>query len=244
MDKFFAYDLGVTDYSDILALQQELAVCRREKNIADILLLNEHQPVVTVGRFLKSGEMEREITVPLKRFSQLGIDVVPCDRGGRLTYHGPGQLVAYPIIHLREKKLGVKTYVRLLEACIIETLSHFGIDAQRREKLTGVWVGENKIAAIGLHVADGVSIHGLAINVDVDLSPFGLIVPCGIKTMGVTSIAAVQGKREVSMTAVKSAFVAGMARIFNMEIHPSGGLEECMDMLKNSRIGSEQAQSM
>lgn len=241
MNIFYEYDLGLTDYRATLELQEKLTEGRQRRTIADVLLLTEHHPVVTIGRFMKSEELQNEITVPRQKFHDLGISVMSCDRGGRLTYHGPGQLVAYPIIHLRENRLRVKQYVWMLEESVIETLSHFGINGQRRRRLTGVWVGENKIAALGLHIISGVSRHGLALNVDVELYPFGLIIPCGIKTMGVTSMANMLDGTKVSMTVVKTAFIDSMARVFNTDIRPSGGISECISMLENSLNGSGRA---
>ncbi|MDX9762848.1 MAG: lipoyl(octanoyl) transferase LipB [Desulfomonilia bacterium] len=216
------YDLGLTNYNDILVLQQKLTECRQKRDIGDVLLLTEHKPVVTMGRFMKPDELETEVNVSPGKMLELGIPLVRCDRGGRLTYHGPGQLVAYPIIHLRDKRLGVKQYVWMLEESIIKTMSHFSINGQRRPELTGVWVGEKKIAAIGLHVTEGVSMHGLALNVDVDLSPYELIIPCGIRNAGVTSIADTIPGKGVSMKAVKTAFLDSMSHVFDVCIHPIG----------------------
>ena len=238
MNGFYEYDLGLTDYRDVLALQHKLTEARQRKDIADILLLTEHNPVVTIGRFMKSDELETEMTVTQEKILELGISVIPCDRGGRLTYHGPGQLVAYPIIHLQENRLSVKQYVWMLEESIIETLSQFGIHGKRLGGLTGVWVGENKVAALGLHVSDGVSRHGLALNVDIDLHPFGLIIPCGITKMGVTSVADIVAGIKVSMTAVKNAFIESITRVFNMDVRLSGGMSECMSMVESSLNGS------
>ncbi|MBN2568820.1 MAG: lipoyl(octanoyl) transferase LipB [Deltaproteobacteria bacterium] len=240
MKTFYAYDLGLTNYREALALQQRLAERRQRGDISDVLLLTEHTPVVTIGRFVKSDELEKEICVPRERILEQGISVVPCDRGGRLTYHGPGQLVAYPIIHLQEKGLGVKQYVWMLEESIIKTVGHFGINGQRRSGLNGVWIGEKKIAAIGLHVSEGVSRHGIALNVDVDLYPYGLIIPCGITNLGVTSITDTLDGKNVPMPVVKTVFANSMSRILNIDIRPMGGMSECLFLLENYRSGSRQ----
>lgn len=244
MNVLCAYDLGLTDYRDVAVLQEKLTEGRLRKDFDDVLLLTEHKPVVTIGRFMKPGDLETELTVPQEKLRELGISLVPTDRGGRLTYHGPGQLVVYPIIHLQEIRLGIKDYVHMLEESVIETVSHFGIEARRRCcGPTGVWVGEGKIAAIGIHVANGVSRHGLALNVDMALHPFGLFIPCGITDMGVTSMAETLKETWISMSDVKDAFIGALSRVFDTDVRPSGGMRECLRIVENSLRGSGRAQS-
>jgi len=153
-------------------------------NTTGFLLLVEHRPVITVGRF---GNYSN-ILYPEEYLKELGIAIYKTSRGGDVTYHGPGQLVGYPIINLRGFKLGIKSYVHSLEDTVIEVLRNFDIVAERRLKYPGVWIGREKIASIGIKVSKRISMHGLALNVNNDLNNFSLIVPCGIGEGGVTSI--------------------------------------------------------
>ena len=189
-------ELGRVDYGAALDLQQQLATDRKEGLIPDQLVLLEHPHVITLGR---NGHMEN-LLAGSQVLSRAGISFFPTDRGGDITYHGPGQLVGYPIIDLREWKRDVGAYVRGIEQVIIDTLADFGIAAGRTPKLTGVWVGERKIAAIGVHISRWVTTHGFALNVNTDLSYFQYIVPCGL-TKPVTSMAQLGSQadlREVS----------------------------------------------
>ena len=178
-------ELGRIDYGRALELQQQIAAGRKQGLLPDHLLLLEHPHVITLGRngnlanLLASDEILR----------RAGIAFYPTDRGGDVTYHGPGQLVGYPILDLREWMRDVGAYVRAVEQTIIDTLADYGIAAGRIPKLTGVWVGERKIAAIGVHLSRWVTSHGFALNVSTDLSYFQYIVPCGL-TRPVTSMAA------------------------------------------------------
>jgi lipoyl(octanoyl) transferase len=175
--------LGRISYADALALQQELVARRKLGETSDHLLLLEHPHVITLGRnghmsnLLASGEI----------LERAGISFFPTDRGGDVTYHGPGQLVGYPILDLRDWKRDVGAYVRGIEQALIDTLADYGIEAGRIPKLTGVWVGESKIAAIGVHLSRWVTSHGFALNVSTDLDYFKYIVPCGL-TKPVTSM--------------------------------------------------------
>ncbi len=185
--------LGRVEYREAWDYQRELARRRALGEIPDTLLLLEHPPVYTTGRRGPGANLR----LPE---SDLGAPLVESDRGGDITFHGPGQLVAYPIIDLRAAGLTVVSYVRALEETIIRTLRAYGIEGQTECGMTGVWVGESKIAAIGVRVgkpagaAGGwVTGHGLALNVDVDLAWFERIVPCGIADRGVTSIQALTG---------------------------------------------------
>jgi lipoyl(octanoyl) transferase len=179
--------LGRVDYSEASDLQKRLARERAENARPDMLLLLEHPPVYTTGK----RDPNSNLRLPER---MLGAPLVQTDRGGDITFHGPGQLIAYPILDLREARLGVVDYVRRLEETIIATLRSYGIEAEVICGLTGVWVGEEKIAAIGVRVGrplgtgGWVTTHGLALNVDVDLEWFRKIVPCGIADKGVTAI--------------------------------------------------------
>lgn len=179
--------LGVVPYADALELQSRLVARRRAGEITDTLLLLEHPHVITLG----TSAHRDNILIDDDQGRLLGIDIIETGRGGDVTYHGPGQLVGYPILDLKPDRCDVHRYVRDLESVLIGALANFGIEAGRKEGLTGVWVGDEKIAAIGVRVSSGwITSHGFALNVNPDLAFFGSIVPCGIAQFGVTSIAA------------------------------------------------------
>jgi len=204
-------ELGRVDYGTALDLQQQLVAERKEDSIPDQLLLLEHPHVITMGR---NGHLQNLLANDdvLRR---AGISFYPTDRGGDITYHGPGQLVGYPIVDLREWKRDVGAYVRGVEQAIIDTLADFGISAGRIPKLTGVWVGERKIAAIGVHISRWVTSHGFALNVTTDLSYFQYIVPCGL-TKPVTSMA--QLGTRTDLTEVSRSLAAHFGRVFDCEM--------------------------
>src|SRR6266849_8279253 len=185
--------LGTVDYATGLRLQQRLVELRKDGRIGDVLLLLEHTPVITLGRNAKS----KNILASPEILTQRGVEVFECDRGGDVTFHGPGQLIAYPIFDLHgfpsdspaRKSLGVVEYVRRLEEVLIRTCADFQIPAKRIPGLTGVWTeSDRKIAALGVHISRGVTSHGIALNVNTDLNFFNLIVPCGIEAKPVTSM--------------------------------------------------------
>src|SRR6516165_9550527 len=204
-------ELGRIDYGVALTVQQELVARRKQGAVRDHLLLLEHAHVITLGR---NGHMEN-LLASSEVMERAGIEYFPADRGGDVTYHGPGQLVGYPILDLRDWKRDVGAYVRALEQAIIDTLGDYGIEAGRIPKLTGVWVGERKIAAIGVHLSRWVTSHGFALNVSTDLSYFQYIVPCGL-TRPVTSMAAL-GVR-ASLDEVGARLAVHFARIFDREM--------------------------
>jgi lipoyl(octanoyl) transferase len=190
-------DLGRLTYSEAMAIQRQVIGARKQNLIGDTLLLVEHPPVLTLGR----NAHRSNILVSDDLLAQRGVEVHEVNRGGDVTYHGPGQLVGYPIVDLRGalpgKKgpyLGPVDYVRLLEEALIQTCGNFGVLTQRICRLTGVWtlaggsIREKKIAAIGVHVSQGVTSHGFALNVTTDLRDFEWIVPCGIEDRQVTSL--------------------------------------------------------
>jgi lipoyl(octanoyl) transferase len=203
--------LGRIDYASALQLQRQLAGDRKLGLVPDQLLLLEHPHVITLGR---NGHMEN-LLADDDILARAGISFYPTDRGGDVTYHGPGQLVGYPILDLRDWKRDVGAYVRAVEETIIATLEEYGIEAGRIPKLTGVWVGERKIAAIGVHLSRWVTSHGFALNVSTDLSYFQYIVPCGL-TKPVTSMAAL-GFR-ASLEEVGAKLAVHFARIFDCEM--------------------------
>ena len=198
-------------YGPALELQQELIAARKQGTAPDHLLLLEHPHVITLGR---NGHQEN-LLASAEIMERAGISYFPTDRGGDVTYHGPGQLVAYPILDLREWKRDVGAFVRAVEQTIIDTLADYGIEAGRIPKLTGVWVDGRKIAAIGVHISRWVTSHGLALNVSTDLSYFQYIVPCGL-TKPVTSMAQL-GVR-VTLEEVSRSLAAHFGRVFDCEI--------------------------
>jgi lipoyl(octanoyl) transferase len=172
--------LGRIAYDDALALQDDLVLKRRADEIPDTVLLLEHDPVYTIGRTRDQSSLRERAALPHP--------VVEINRGGQATYHGPGQLIGYPILDLQPRGCDLHRYLRALETVLIEALRGYGIDAQRRDGLTGVWVGGKKIASIGVGVRQWVTMHGFALNVCGDLTPFQHITPCGIAGVEMTSI--------------------------------------------------------
>jgi lipoyl(octanoyl) transferase len=205
--------LGTVPYVPTWELQDELAQQRRGRRIGDRLLLLEHYPVYTIGR----GGDEANLLAGPGRLRELGAEFVRIDRGGDITFHGPGQLVAYPIVELRDP-LDLRRYVRSLEAAIIDTAARFGVTAGRVEGLTGVWVeGQRKLAAIGVRVRRGVTTHGLALNVNTDLRWFDEMIPCGIRDKEVTSLAREIG-HQVPMENVEVVLAEELARHFGLRL--------------------------
>lgn len=189
-------NLGRVDYSTALDLQKTLVDLRKRRVIHDTLLLLEHPPVITLGRNAK----QKNIVASPELLAQRGVELVECDRGGDVTFHGPGQLVGYPIFDLRalNPKIGVIEYVRRMEEVLIRSCGDLGIPCTRIAGLTGVWTVEEpqaKIAAIGVHVSRAVTSHGFALNVTTDLDFFKLIVPCGIEDKPVTSMERELGRK-------------------------------------------------
>jgi lipoate-protein ligase B len=175
--------LGVTDYLVAWDVQRAIARRRGEGSLPDSLLLLEHPHTYTLGR---RGKLS-DVLVGEETLDKMGVRVCHVDRGGEVTYHGPGQMVGYPIVDVQPLG-GAVAYVRTLEAVLIHTLTDFGLEARRGDNLTGVWVGNEKIAAIGVRISRGITTHGFALNVNPDLSYFQHIVPCGIQGMAVTSM--------------------------------------------------------
>lgn len=182
--------LGVIGYQDALDLQKELVERRRNEEIPDQLLLLEHPPVITLG--VKARDSRSHILESDESLAARGVGLFEAGRGGDVTYHGPGQLVGYPIFNLKPDRCDVHKYVRDLEEALIRAVAAFGITGRRVKGLTGVWVGpeggEEKLAAIGVRISRWVTSHGFALNVNTKLEHFGLIVPCGITDRGVTSM--------------------------------------------------------
>jgi len=183
--------LGLVEYGKALTLQRVLAQARIGGEVGDLLLLLEHPPVVTLGR----GARREHLLMDPERLQGRGIAVFEVERGGDVTYHGPGQLVGYPILDLSLYSRDLHRYMRNLEEVLILALKDFGIGAERRQGLTGVFVQDRKIASLGVHVKRWVSWHGFALNVTTDLSFFDLIVPCGLQGVEMTSLEACLGRR-------------------------------------------------
>jgi lipoyl(octanoyl) transferase len=210
--------LGRVDYTDGLEIQKQLVEDRRAGRIGDTLLLLEHPPVITLG--VKSRGKTTNIVASPERLSEAGVAVFETGRGGDVTYHGPGQLVGYPILDLRPDRCDVHRYVRDLEEALILAVAEFGVTGSRVPGLTGVWVGaagrEEKLAAIGVRISRWITSHGFALNVAPDLDHFGLIVPCGIADRGITSLEQLLG-RSVPIDDVQDAVVRGFTRVFGHE---------------------------
>jgi lipoyl(octanoyl) transferase len=204
-------DLGRMAYRDTLEIQHRIAAERKQGLGADHLLFVEHPHVITIGR---NGHEENLLASP-EVLERAGIELHESDRGGDVTYHGPGQIVAYPIMDLRNWKRDVGAFVRAIEQVLIDTLADFGIEARRIAKLTGVWVGEAKIAAIGVHLSRWVSTHGWALNVSTDLRYFNYIVPCGL-TKPVTSMGALGVQADLED--VKNALIRRFGQVFEFEM--------------------------
>jgi lipoyl(octanoyl) transferase len=237
--------LGVVDYATGLRLQQQLVALRKEEKIGDVLLLLEHAPVITLGRNAKAANVIASSEVLAKR----GVELFECDRGGDVTFHGPGQIVGYPIFDLRgfatpdgkRKTLGVIEFVRRLEEVLIRTCTDFAIPTKRVPGLTGVWTDkeaaefhsagtgegarphrriaspEAKIAAIGVHISRFVTSHGFALNVNLDLSYFDLIIPCGITAKPVTSMRQELGK-PLDLNSVAESISRSFGTVFSSQM--------------------------
>ena len=204
--------LGTVAYGEALELQQRLVAQRRNDEIRDQLLLLEHPHVITLG----TSSHTDNILVDDAERALLGIELFETGRGGDVTYHGPGQLVGYPIFDLKPDRCDLHRYVRDIEDALIRALRTFDLQCTRKEGLTGVWLGEEKIAAIGVRVSSGwITSHGFALNVNTDLAFFDSIVPCGIRDHGVTSIARALG-HEVAMADVCERVTAGFAEVFDL----------------------------
>ena len=205
------HDLGLLGYAEAFDRQRAIVELRKNSEVADQLLIVEHSHVVTMGR---NGHDENVLASP-ELLARAGIAFHETDRGGDVTYHGPGQIVGYPILDLREWKRDVHAYVRAIEQVIIDALAGFGIEAGREQGATGVWTKQGKIAAIGVHISRWVTSHGFALNVDTDLDYFRYIVPCGL-TKPVTSMRALgSGARREEVTA---ALVASFGRVFDRKM--------------------------
>lgn len=202
--------LGRVSYAEALELQRALVEDRRAGRIGDVLLLLEHPHVITLGT--RREVARANVLATTERLAALGVELHETGRGGDVTYHGPGQLVGYPILDLKPDRADVYNYVRNLESVMIRASARFGVEAGRIEGLTGAWAGGSKIGAIGVRISRWITSHGFAYNVNTDLDYFNLIVPCGIRDHGVTSLARELG-RPVEMAEAEQAVIDEFRRI-------------------------------
>ena len=196
-------DLKRKNYQDTLKIQESLREQVLSNPSDEYIILVEHEHVYTLGKNANSSNILNK-----------ACDIIQTDRGGDVTYHGPGQLVAYPIINLKKRKIGVKSYVKMIEQLISHTLMYYGLETNVPIKETGIWVEEKKIASIGIHVSRGVTIHGLAININTDLSYFDNIISCGIEGVKMTTIDKELGKK-IAMNDIKKQLISNFNKIFN-----------------------------
>jgi len=206
-------DLGLKDYKETLELQHQLVEQKHKENLPEILLLVEHNPVITLGR----SSHPENILLDKEQLEQLNIQLHYIERGGDVTYHGPGQLVAYPLFDLNHYHQDTHLFLRQLEEVIIKTVASYSLKAERIKGLTGVWVEGKKVASIGVAAKKWITFHGLALNVNTDLKYFGYIHPCGMLDKKVTSIAELL-KRKVDFQEVKDKIVDEFAEIFTLRI--------------------------
>jgi lipoyl(octanoyl) transferase len=262
MERTLLLDLGMMPYGAAWELQKQVWQLRVEGRIPDTLILVEHPPVITLG---KSGKASN-LLVPEDELKRRGVELFRVERGGDITYHGPGQLVGYPIFFIREAIAGVRAFVTQVEESLVRVLSAHGIAAkgqtsrrglgagtevperiqparpERRRELTGVWVGNEKIAALGIAVSRRVSFHGFALNVNADLSAFQLINPCGLSDKGVTSMERVLGRKQ-SMPTVKHEVASAFESVFDRELALTSR-ERVLKLSQDSRIqGLEDSRS-
>ena len=204
------WDLGWREYRASLELQRKIVQKRKSNEVPDCLLFVEYPHTITLGR----GGKAEHLLAAASELERRAVSYCETDRGGDITYHGPGQMIAYPILDLKGLRRDIDWYLRSLEECIIETLVDFGIQSERVAGATGVWVGDEKIAAMGVRTSQWVTSHGIALNVSTDLDYFDLIVPCGLRSRGVTSLAILLGSRAPGLHEVKSRFILHFGRIF------------------------------
>jgi lipoyl(octanoyl) transferase len=204
--------LGLVPYEEALQLQKSLVEERKAGRIPDQLLLLQHPPVITLG--VKARSDRSHVLATDSELASQGVEFFETGRGGDVTYHGPGQLVGYPILDLKPDRCDVHQYVRDLEEVLIKVAAEFGVSAGRVAGLTGVWVAQEKLAAIGVRISRWITSHGFAFNVATNLDHFQLIVPCGITDRGVTSLERLLSQ-DVSMSLVEQAAIRAMAAVFN-----------------------------
>lgn len=208
--------LGRVGYAEGLRIQRDLVTRRIAGEIPDTLLLLEHDPVLTLGKVARA----EHVLVDRERLAALGVEIFETDRGGDVTYHGPGQVVGYPILDLNGLRRDVKWYLEQLEEVMIRVCAAYGVEAARRPGMTGAWVGAEKIGAIGVRVERWVTSHGFAFNVSTHLEHFGLIVPCGLRGEGVTSLSSRLG-RAVGLERVMRDVAEAFGVVFQRDVRPA-----------------------
>ena len=211
-------ELGRRDYASVLALQEETHAARIRGELPDTLLLVEHDPVITLGR---AAKQEHVLATP-EHLKTLGIELHEIGRGGDVTYHGPGQLVVYPILDLKPDRCDVRRYVRGLEQVMLQVAESYGLTPQRIEGMTGAFVDQRKYGALGVRISRWVTMHGIAINVSTDLDAFSLIVPCGLRTTSVTSLSRETG-REISLADAQGRTIEQFAQVFGYKLRDGEG---------------------
>ena len=211
-------DLKQKDYKEVWELQKLVHQKRLENKISDTLILVEHNPVITMG---KSGKQDN-LLIPFTLLRDKGIDFYKIERGGDVTYHGPGQLVGYPIFNIKQGLIGIRPFIEKLEDIIIATLAEYGIKSEKREKMIGVWTETGKICSIGIAVQKWVSFHGFALNVNTNLQHFDYIVPCGLKNVEMTSMQKILN-HTIDMAEIKKSIGANFGKFFNKSIK-----EQCL----------------
>ena len=221
MKEIFRLDLGLVPFQQAWDLQKWLVDQKKTDPLfPEFLILLEHPPVLTLGRW---GKTENVLIDP-DRLRRLGIDLVRCERGGQVTYHGPGQLIGYPVLNLKSLHLGIREYVFLLEEVLIGLLAGYDLTAARKAGYPGVWVDQEKIASLGLSVQEGIAFHGFALNYGVDLEPFHWIVPCGLSGVQMTSMERLKGK-PIESQGLRRRLSGRFEEIFNIKL-VSGEPEE------------------
>ncbi|MEK6756717.1 MAG: lipoyl(octanoyl) transferase LipB [Bacteroidota bacterium] len=215
MNTLYVSNLGRTHYADAWTLQRKLFNLRHRELIYDVLLFTEHEHVYTIGK----GGDENHLLASGDELLADGTEVFRIDRGGDITYHGPGQVVGYPIINLNQHSPDIHRYLRSLEEAIILSLGQFGIEGGREEGMTGVWVRGEKIAAIGVKVSKWITMHGFALNVNTDLKKFERIIPCGIFHKGVTSMQKILA-REIPLDEVRDSLTKSFCAVFGCTAAP------------------------
>ena len=230
LDKIWVCDAGQMPYAEAWTLQKTINAAQIEGCVQPGLILVEHPAVITMGRRSKEEHLLKSTSWMEKQ----GITLTKTDRGGQMTYHAPGQIVAYPLIHLPGVKMGLHKYLRALESAIIRCLDNVEISATTIEGLTGVWVGDEKIAAIGLRVRRWWTLHGLCLNVSLDLEPYEWFTPCGITDRGVTSMQALL-QRDINLEAVKSDLVEALGDYLGLHWERRVSLSELQGELSISQ---------
>ncbi|OQX28077.1 MAG: hypothetical protein BWK80_01970 [Desulfobacteraceae bacterium IS3] len=213
MRNWICEEFDLMDYRAAWELQLKLVAERKSGSIPDTLLLLEHPPVFTLGR--RGGRENLRVSESFLETS--GIPVIQIERGGNITFHGPGQIVGYPIVNLQEARLGVTDYVERLEEVMILTAADFGISAGRNPINRGVWIGDKKVGSIGIAVRRSIAFHGFALNVNISSEPFGWINPCGLQGIGVTTLKQA-GSREVSMRFARESVKRHIAEVFGVKL--------------------------